>query len=429
MLGNFARMFVLVAAISGLCAPVQANTTAVIGAAVSAASSVPGIQAPRSALDQLQLAQTDLALSRDGNDDLNNGPIIEAVEMPVVLTRLSPVRIALLLPRRSESLAQVADAVRAGFMAAYQHEPANITVNLVETGDAAQDVLSGYLDAAMRNDIVVGPLTRSGATAIAQHGNISKPTIALTQLDTVDGSEMRVPSNMLVMGLSIEDEARQIAHWMGAQQSATKAFAISSNASWQRRAIKAFASEWRHLGHVSETMELGMNAGFINATALVQLKKRIQTEKPAMIFVALDAAQTVQLRLAIGSEIPMVGTSQLNPLALADWNGAERLPDLEGVRLLDMPWQLQADHAAVMAYPHLAKSGEQRISADVERLYALGIDAYRVAHNLALKQSEFNLDGVTGKLAIRFGRGEPHFDRVLQPAIYREGSVQPMDAR
>jgi outer membrane PBP1 activator LpoA protein len=125
----------------------------------------------------------------------------------------------------------------------------------------------------------------------------------------------------------------------------------------------------------------------------------------------------------------MVGTSQLNPLALADWASASRLTDLEGVQLLDMPWQLQADHAAVMAYPHLAKSGEQRISPDIERLYALGIDAYRVAHNIALKQTEFNLDGVTGRLAVRFGRGASHFDRVMQPAIYREGMVQPLDAR
>ncbi len=432
MLGNLARMFVLAATISGLCAPVQANTTAAIGgaasAATSAATSLTGIQTQRSVLDKLQLAQTDLALPRDENDDLSNGPIVEAVEMPVVVTRLPPVRIALLLPRRSESLAQVADAVRAGFMAAYQYEPANITVNLVETGDSAQDVLSGYLDAAMRNDIVVGPLTRSGATAIAQNGNVSKPTIALTQLDTADGAEIRVPTNMLVMGLSIEDEARQVAEWLGARQTGLKAFAISTNASWQRRAVKAFSTEWRHLGLASEVMELGMTGSFINATALVQLKKRIQAEKPALIFVALDAAQTIQLRLAIGGDVPLVGTSQLNPLALADWASADRLRDLEGVRLLDMPWQLQADHAAVMAYPHLAKNGEQRISPDIERLYALGIDAYRVAHNIAIKQNEFNVDGVTGKLAIRFGQGAPHFDRIMQPAIYRDGMVQPLEA-
>lgn len=425
MLGNLARMFVLAGFISGLCSPVLANTSTAVGGAAS----VTGIQAQRSALEPLQLAQTDPGLRSAGSSDLADGPIMGTVDMPVVTTRLPPVRIALLLPRRSEAMAQVADAVRAGFMAAYQHEPQNITVNLVETGDAAQDVLSGYLEAAMRNDIVVGPLTRSGASAIVQNGSVSKPTIVLTQLNAGDDAPMGVPANMLVMGLSIEDEARQVASWAGARKTMARAFVISSNASWQRRAARAFATEWRHLGLQSDTMELGMSGGFISAAALVQLKKRIQAEKPALIFVALDAAQAIQLRLAIGSEVPMVGTSQLNPLALTDWAGASRLTDLEGVQLLDMPWQLQADHAAVMAYPHLAKNGEQRISPDIERLYALGIDAYRVAHNIALKQTEFNLDGVTGRLAVRFGRGASHFDRVMQPAIYREGMVQPLDAR
>lgn len=425
MLGNLARMLVLAGFISGLCSPALANTSAAIGGAAS----VTGIEAPRTTLEPLQLAQGGTVLRSTGSNDLADGPIMGTVDMPVVTTRLPPVRIALLLPRRSEAMAQVADAVRAGFMAAYQYEPQNITVNLVETGDVAQDVLSGYLEAVMRNDIVVGPLTRSGASAIVQNGSVSKPTLVLTQLNAGDEAPVGVPANMLVMGLSIEDEARQVASWAGARKTMARAFVISSAASWQRRAARAFATEWRHLGLQSDTMELGMSGGFISAAALVQLKKRIQAEKPALIFVALDAAQAIQLRLAIGSEVPMVGTSQLNPLALADWASASRLTDLEGVQLLDMPWQLQADHAAVMAYPHLAKSGEQRISPDIERLYALGIDAYRVAHNIALKQTEFNLDGVTGRLAVRFGRGAPHFDRVMQPAIYREGMVQPLDAR
>ncbi len=435
MLGNLARMFVLAAAISGLCAPVLASTptdsgnvvTVSVDSSASEFVSVTGIQGQDSVLNNLKLAQTDLALPRGEDSDLSNGPIVEAVEISVAVTNSAPVQIALLLPRRSESLAQVSDAVRSGFMAAYQFEPANIVVNLVETGDSAEDVLSGYLEAAMRNDIVVGPLTRSGATAIAQNGNVTKPTIALTQLDTADGAETRVPTNMLVMGLSIEDEARQVANWLGTNQVGVKAFAISTNASWQRRAVKAFSTEWRRMGLPSEVMEIGMTDGFFSPTALVQLKQRIQAEKPALIFVALGAAQTIQLRLAVGSDVPMVGTSQLNPLALDDWADTGKLMDLEGVRLLDMPWQLKVDHAAVMAYPHLEKNAEQRISPDIERLYALGIDAYRVAHNIANRQNEFNLDGVTGKLAIRFGNGAPYFNRIMQPAIYLDGVVQSLE--
>lgn len=424
MLGNLARIFVLAAAISGLCSPVLANTTVAVGSDAS----VLGIQTQRSTLDGMQLAQTDLLLM-DEHSNLMGGVVTEAVELPVVSTIQPPVRIALLLPRLSESLAQVADAVRAGFMAAYQHEPANITVNLVETGDAAQDVLTAYLEAQADNDIVVGPLTRSGATAIAQNGNISKPTIILTQLNSAGDAAVAVPANMLVMGLSVEDEARQVADWIGKGKTKVKAFAISTNASWQRRAAQAFSAEWRHHGLAAEAIELDMTGSFINAAALVQLRKRMQAEKPAFIFVALDAAQTLQLRLAIGGDTPMVGTSQLNPLALSDWIDAEPLSDLEGVRLLDMPWQLQEFHAAVMVYPQLMPVVGQRISSDIERLYALGIDAYRVAHNIAIKQNEFKIDGVTGKLTIRFGRGAPHFERIMQPAIYRDGKVQALDAQ
>lgn len=426
MLGNLARMFVLASVISGLCSPVLANTTADV--TVDSLVSVPGIQLQRSSLDQMQLAQTDLALPEAMSAPLDE-PIVEPIEVPVITTRLPPVRIALLLPRRSESLAQVSDAVRAGFMAAYQHEPGNNVVNLVETGDAAQDVLSGYTEAAAANDIVVGPLTRSGATAIVQNHVVTKPTIALTQLNAAGEPEVRVPTNMLVMGLSIEDEARQVANWVGKNRSKQKAFALSTNVAWQRRAVSAFAGQWSQLGMNAEVMELTMSGGFMNANALVQLKKRIQTEKPALIFVALDAAQAIQLRLAIGGEVTMYGISQLNPFALDDWANADRIVDLEGVRLVDMPWQLQADHAAVMAYPRLPKASGQRSSPDIERLYALGIDAYRVAANIAIKQNDFSLDGVTGKLTVRFGHGAPYFERVMQPATYREGMVQPLEVQ
>lgn len=406
-------MCVLAGLIGGLCLPVSAMTTAT--------NAVPATHA---SLDGMQLAQTDLTLIGDA-DDLSGGPVTEAVEQPTVTPILPPTRIALLLPSRSDSLVQVSNAVRAGFMAAYQYEPANIVVNLVETGEAPQDVLTGYQQAAADNDIVVGPLTRSGATEIVQNHAVIKPTVALTQLDPAESGP--ISSNMLMMGLSVEDEARQDATWLSAgKPHGLKALAISTSVSWQRRAASAFAAKWQALGMRSDTVELATGSGFINANGMADLRKRIQTEKPALLFLALDATQAIQLCMAIGNDVPMVGTSQLNPVALDDWATANRLNDLEGVMLLDIPWQLQADHAAVMAYPHLPPNPDQRRSPDLERLYALGIDAYRVAHNLALKENDFQLDGVTGRLAIRFGDGKTSFDRIMPTAIYRDGMVQPL---
>jgi len=106
----------------------------------------------------------------------------------------------------------------------------------------------------------------------------------------------------------------------------------------------------------------------------------------------------------------------------------ERLADLDGIRLLDIPWQLQADHPAVMVYPRLVVDADQQRSADLERLYALGIDAYRVARDIANGQTRFELDGVTGRLRVRFDTEPPRFERIAEQAIYRDGGVVPAGA-
>jgi uncharacterized protein len=351
--------------------------------------------------------------------------VAEAVSIPDVSPAQPSIRIALLLPGRM--LVQVSDAVRAGFMAAHAQQPDNFVINTIDTSDAPQDVLAGYQQAVQDNDIVVGPLTRSGAVAIVQEHAVVKPTIALTQLNAVGEPEIAAPANLLTIGLSIEDEARQLADWTGKR--GASAFVVSTNAAWQRRAAGAFAMQWRSRGLEADLLQLSLTDGYLDANGLLQLKKRLQTEKPSLLFVALDAGQAAQLRSAIGNEVDMVGTSQLNPLTLESWATAEPLPAMNGVRLVDIPWQLQADHAAVMAYPRQTQNGDQRRNADLERLYALGIDAYRVARNVAAQQTDFRLDGVTGNLDIHFGQGAPRFERIEQPAVYRDGKVQLLNAQ
>ena len=126
------------------------------------------------------------------------------------------VRVGLLLPLRSAALGQPAEILRAGFMAAHAHEGAGFTVDVIETGDGAQEALDAYARAVERNDIVVGPLSRPAVSAVAGSTAARKPTIALNhpEAGTV------VPPNMLVIGLSIEDEARQAANWVTASSRA-----------------------------------------------------------------------------------------------------------------------------------------------------------------------------------------------------------------
>lgn len=431
MLCEIAKALVLTSVLGGLCSCAQVKTT-VAGMTRSSPAATSAATQAGSSNRPLQTAQGGSAVP----------PPASAVPMQVVPPVISPfpplppikkptsTRIALLLPLRSEALGQAAEVVRAGFLAAYEREKEeSLSITVLETGDAVQEVLSGYSTAIASHDIVVGPLSRSGVAAIAQNNAASKPTIALTQADAPGNVDIVLPHKMLVMGLSIEEEARQVANWAHADKPAGKAFVVSTSTTWQRRAGKAFSTQWQSLGMSVETMELGVSTGYLSASGLVQLKKRIQTEKPSLLFVALDAEQTRQLRESIGSEVPLYGTSQLNPFSLPDWVSADRMPDLNGVHLVDMPWQLQADHPAVMVYPRLTTNADQpKRSADMERLYALGIDAYRVAKEIAANRTNFEIDGVTGKLKVDFGKGRAHFERLELPAVYQDGAVVPLAA-
>lgn len=334
-------------------------------------------------------------------------------------------RFALLLPLQSDALGPAAQAVRAGVTIAQEREPQGIQVNVVETGDSQMEALSGYALATSDHDIVIGPLSRSGVTAVAQSSAIDRPTIALTQPE-FQAPDRPASPKLLAIGLSIEDEARQVASW--ASNSAKKAYVLHTQAAWQRRAAGAFDAQWRRMGKDAEIIELPATDGFLNGRALLQLKRRLQGDKESLFFAALDFTQAKQLRAIMGGALPIYGTSQLNAFTLSDQPGTERADDLTGVRLMDIPWQLQSDHPFVMIYPKLTLPADQKRSPDIERLYALGIDAYRIARQVAAGRTEFEVDGVTGRLKVRFDGKEARFERVLQPAIYRDGVVVPVDA-
>jgi outer membrane PBP1 activator LpoA protein len=404
MSGSWAKVIVLFAMMSGLCATAQPITTA-----------------------------ADQALPTP----FDNGA--------------APVRVALLLPLRSPVFGAAADAVRSGFLTASERKRGNLIVTVIETADAVPDVLATYREAASQYDIIVGPLSRSAVTALAQSGSVARPTIALVQPELPDNSVQRVPPLMLMLGLSIEEEARQIATWTEREKTPGKIFAISTNVAWQRRALKAFTQEARHIGLSVEELEVSVPNNVLSASGLAQLSQRIQAEKPALLFVALDAGQTAQLRSAVGNEIPLYGTSQLNPLTwanaskprpapmpVADANAItapnatsvsaaadSRRPELDGVRLVDLPWQLPGAQIGALAYarPPAASSPG---SADLERLYALGIDAFRVADELAQQRIRFDLDGVTGQLSVNMTPAVTYVQRREMQAVYQDGIVVPV---
>ena len=329
----------------------------------------------------------------------------------------APIRIALLLPMRSSTLATAAEAVRAGFMASMERDGTGFKAEVVSTGDAPRDVLDAYARAAVASDIIVGPLARSAVAALADSDAVTRPTVVLSVPEGRSG----VPRGMLVAGLSIEDEARQAAEWAAREHPHGRALVLTGGAAWAQRAASAFEARWVRLGHTNQRFAVPSGEG--GKAAIGELKQKLEIDPPDLLFAALDSAALRPVH-ALAAAIPCYGGGPANP-------GRSTVPDapgLDGVRLLDLPWIVLPDHPAVMVYPRPLDT-EQPL--DMDRLYALGIDAFRVARELALRDgAPFNIDGVTGRLDVVAGPdGQLQLQRVEAAVVVRGGAFEPVKGR
>lgn len=334
---------------------------------------------------------------------------------PMLPPSAPPLRIGLLLPLRSESLAAPAEALRAGFMAAWETEPANVSVNVISTGGTEEEALAAYASALRQNDIVVGPLARSAVAAIAASGQVDKPTIALNTLafDTI-----ALPRNLLAVGLSIEDQARRVAHWAGRAHPGAHALVVTGSSSWQRRVASAYLAQAKAMGMPTSLVALNTPDGAIAQASLEELPAIASARRATLVLAALGSDQARLVRLALAPAMPFYGTSSVNPGALP----ASQVDELAGVHFIDLPWLVQPDHPAVMIYPRRLV---QPVPLDHERLYALGIDAFRIARLVAREPARLHtLDGVTGPLSFSLGGQAPHFERTEPAVVYRHGSYE-----
>ncbi|MBL0143423.1 MAG: penicillin-binding protein activator [Betaproteobacteria bacterium] len=315
--------------------------------------------------------------------------------------------VALILPLSSPSLARVADAVRQGFLTAGEVAGRNaLPVRVYATADDGPAVFESCLKAQKDGAVlVVAGLTRDGATGLARSDCPRQPTLVLNQ-----PQESPLPARMYSISLSIEQEARQAA-LMAINDGWRAAIVIASASPLARRAAEAFEREWGRAA--GEARRVTFAGGPEEAPAI---KERIAALKGDMVFLALDQAATLAVRPYISATLPIYTTSLgVDPRADATVN-----VDLEGVRYVDMPWFVQPDHPAVMIYP----PPKTPMSVEQERLYALGIDAYRLCGLLLQADAKpLALDGVTGRITLDADR---HFVRTLVPTVFDAGRAVPL---
>lgn len=330
--------------------------------------------------------------------------------MAIPLSEDSNPRIALLLPLNSASFGQAAEAVRQGAEAASQKQtPDGMPLDIYPTSDRDEDIVSAYRQALQAGaKIVVGPLTRNGVTALAKSGLISVPTLALNSPE----GDVSLPENLYLFGLTAEGEARQTAQ-LAFNAGRRTALTVAADTPLAKRVQQAFALEWRALGGKL----LGQASFSPDKTQFPALSEMVLKHPADMIFLAAEAPKAQLVRPYLDANTPTYATS----MVFGGNQDISRNVDLNGILFVEMPWLLLPEDPAVMVYPHA-----ENFSIEQERLYALGIDAFRIATVMAQNPhlSEGNiLDGVTGKISL----AGHQFQREMTVAQFRQGMAVAID--
>jgi len=308
--------------------------------------------------------------------------------------------IALLLPLNSPLFGDAADAVRQGFVAASSTDRHTLPVRVYGCLDEEREIAALYARAIANGArAVVGPLTRSGASALVAAQSISVPTLIL---NNVEGTPPKQP---YYFGMAVEAEAQQIAQ-LAALQGFHQAVVINTPAPIDRRLQFAFEAAWvKSGGSILREIEFkGDPAALADVTDMPD----------TLVFIAADAEHARLIRPYLPNQLPLYSTSQVfagNRNNLINF-------DLSNIHFVDMPWLLQPDHPAVMTFPH----ANPPLSAEHERLYALGIDAFRLIQLLLNKSwsPDLSLDGVTGQIELD---GQV-FQHQGIPAVFVQGQAQ-----
>jgi len=314
--------------------------------------------------------------------------------------------LVLVLPLQSQDYARAAEAVRDGFLAAAEAMRAVKRVRVIGHGDGG--VIDAF-DAAksLGARVVVGPLVRDDLRALAASDLALPLTLALNQLD--DG--VTLPPQIYTLALAVESDARVLARRMRADN-IQKAVVIGGGAPLMRRFAMAFAGEWLLAGG-GAPQAFGFDA---SPDGLGILRRELVKANADGALIALDGSAAALARSFV-PRLPAYASSLVNqPLDPAV------MRDLEGVTFVDVPWIVTPNHPSLARLPR-----KPRDNLVLERLYALGLDAFEIARGFASGvPQELQIAGATGRLTLAEGR---QFQREGTLAVFRQGLIVPADGR
>ncbi len=313
--------------------------------------------------------------------------------------------IAVLLPR-SGPYANVASAMRDGFMAAWYQQPAAHRPQLrFYDSSRLEETLRTYQQAVLQGaQWVVGPLDKDAVNMLLQMESLPQPVLALNQVE----DEYAFQPNLFQFGLAPEDEAEQVAEraWLEGHHSA---LILTPIGNWGDRIGERFRQRWQSLGgQVIESQRydakendfsqpirllLNINESEARIRALEQILGR-QVEADArrrddadFIFLAARPQQGrqlgPQLKFHHAGDLPIYATSHIYS-GIED-NDKDR--DLGHISFVDTPWLLEDDRQGPLSRGRL-QTLMPGVKGQYARLYAMGIDSYNLLANLEAMSSQ-----------------------------------------
>jgi outer membrane PBP1 activator LpoA protein len=367
-----------------------------------------------------------------------------ARQLPAALAQLRELKsepltkIALLLPQDGP-LASVSRALRDGFMAAnYQAQQAGEKPPAIEVFDSARvtSMDAFYAQAkAAGVQLVVGPLEKPLVKQLSARPQLPITTLALNYSDT--GTQG--PAELFQFGLAAEDEAREVARraWADGKRSAV---AMVPKGEWGDRVLEAFRQSWQAKGgtllgaeridqpvalaqQVADLFQLRNSEGRAqrvqSATGTQMAAQPSRRQDVDFMFLAATPQQAQQIKPTMvfqyAGDVPVYATSHL----FTNSGDPAMYNDLNGVRFCETPWLLNANdplrQQVTAQWPQAAGS--------LGRLYAMGIDAYRLAPRLTQLKTlpDSRIDGFSGSLAIGAGQ---RIERQLPWAEFVDGKIQ-----
>jgi uncharacterized protein len=333
-------------------------------------------------------------------------------------------RIAVLLPPSSGEFRRATSSILAGIKAALSRDGGGFSVDTFWVDERFDSLANTYQEISTKGyAFAIGPLIKSSVTQLADLPHLNVPTLTLNWPD----SDRNVAGNTVFFGLPIESDSAFIAKAAFADASAQstrrplRACVINNTSPLGRRAATAFTQAWTEQGaQLADQVETDSKLSGEMRALLGQVDADV-------FFVASTLETARAVKLALPKDSMLYGPSMLSTGITAsnlNQSAQMRTPELDGYRVTDLPWLIQADHPAVMAYPKQSTLSHQ----ELQRLYALGIDAFRIARELLLGSSSFDLDGVTGRL--RYDRSlDTKIQRAPVLAEYRGGLLVALDRR